>query len=61
MTEYDGLKKPKELTLHKALKLSYLDNNKKKKKLLKNMVIGWMKIYQTTIKQLATILILINY
>jgi len=34
-TEYDGLKKPKELTLHKALKLSYLDNNKKKKKLLK--------------------------
>ena len=34
-TVHDGLKKPKELTLHKALKLSYLDNNKKKKKLLK--------------------------
>jgi hypothetical protein len=30
-----AIKQPKELTLHKALKLSYLDNNKKKKKLLK--------------------------
>jgi len=34
-TEYDGLKKPKQLSLHKALKLSYMDNNKQKKKLLK--------------------------
>ena len=41
MTEYDGLKKRKELTLHKALKLSYLDNNKKEKEVIKNI---WLSV-----------------